>query len=284
MAAVTDTATQAPPAEPDAAAAPAEPVSRCGACGQIDDHPKHQIAIGVNVNDQGVRFYHEHDHAREGCIYYHFDCDSEWHDLHSILSTEPVIDEEDPTRSWLQPQADEHRAVADRHAATVEACKGGLKGEELRQWIKAHGVGAGGVRGGAGGIDQTMATGVLAALSPNSGTKTIGTITVTGPIKERIMTANGSDTAAGTELATSGGYTAGGTSVSMGTAASGSVTSNGAASWTNMPATTSTGQEQWDSSASPLRTFWSPWSGGNISIASGNTFTVPSGSLTDTLA
>ena len=137
----------------------------------------------------------------------------------------------------------------------------------------------------AGGIDQTMATAILAALGPNSGTKTIGTVTITGPVKARLMTVNGTDSSAGTELATSGGYTAGGSALSMGTAATGSITnSGGATSWTNMPATTLTGMEEWDSSATPLREFWAPWSGGNISVASGNTFTISSSGLTNSLA
>lgn len=132
----------------------------------------------------------------------------------------------------------------------------------------------------AGGMDQTMADKVLTLL--NTGT---GGPAITTPINVRIMTANGSDTATGTELATSGGYTAGGAAVSsFATAASGSQSSSAAVSWTNMPSTTSTGMEQWDSSATKQRTFWAPWSGGNIVIASGNTFTIPSGSLTDSLS
>lgn len=136
----------------------------------------------------------------------------------------------------------------------------------------------------AGGIDQTLATEVLAALAINSGTATIGTRTVTGPQHMRLMTANGTDATAGTELATSGGYTAGGAALSFGTAATGSVASNAAVSWTSMPVCTLTGMEEWDTSATPLRNFWAPWSGGNIAVASGNTFTVASGSLTNSLA
>ena len=71
--------------------------------------------------------------------------------------------------------------------------------------------------------------------------------------------------------------------MSMGTASAGSVASNGAVSWTSMPSCTLTGMEEWDSSGTPLREFWAPWSGGSIVVASGNTFTVPSGSLTNTL-
>ena len=51
----------------------------------------------------------------------------------------------------------------------------------------------------AGGIDQTMATAILAALAKNSSTATLGTVTITGPINMRLMTANGSDSSAGTE-------------------------------------------------------------------------------------
>jgi hypothetical protein len=243
----------------------AEFESTCGACGQTDDHPKHQIAVGA---DRERRTFHEHDFGRNGCIHYHFDCPSEWHD--AVTNPDP---HEDGTVN------DTRQLAADTHRAIIEKAQSGVHGDDLRAFINTLNV-----RGGAGGIDQTMATGILAALSPNSGTKTIGAITITGPIKMRLMTANGSDTAAGTELSTSGGYTAGGSALSMATAASGAVSTNSAVSWTNMPSTTLTGMEQWDSSGTPLRSFWGPWSGGNISVASGNTFTVASGNLTDSLA
>ena len=136
----------------------------------------------------------------------------------------------------------------------------------------------------AGGIDQTRATHILAALGINTGTATVGVDTITGPIHMRLFTVNGTDAATGTELATSGGYTAGGASVGMGTAASASIASNAAVSWTSMPSTTLTGMEEWDSSATPLRLFWAPWTAGTIVVASGNTFTVASGSLTNSLA
>jgi hypothetical protein len=136
----------------------------------------------------------------------------------------------------------------------------------------------------AGGIDQTLATKILAALGINSSTSTVGTDTITGPIHMRLFTTNGSDATTGTELTTSGGYTAGGTSVSMGTAATGSIASNGAASWTSMPSCTLTGMEEWDTSGTPIRLFWAPWTAGSIVVASGNTFTVASGSLTNSLA
>lgn len=136
----------------------------------------------------------------------------------------------------------------------------------------------------AGGIDQTLANAILDALGPNSGTTTVGTKTITGPTHMRLMTANGSDTASGTELATSGGYTAGGSALAFAAAASGSKATNASVSWTSMPSTTLTGMEEWDTSATPLRLFWGPWSGGNIVVASGNTFTVASAGLSNALA
>lgn len=136
----------------------------------------------------------------------------------------------------------------------------------------------------AGGIDQTLADAILDALGPNSGTATVGVKTITGPAHVRLMTANGSDTTAGTELATSGGYTAGGSALSFAAAASGSKATNAAVSWSNMPATTLTGVEEWDTSGTPQRLFWGPWSGGNITVASGNTLTIASGSLSNALS
>jgi hypothetical protein len=55
-----------------------EPLSRCGACGKTDDHPKHQIAIGFN-NENTNGMFHEHDEDRDGVIQYHFDCPTPWH-------------------------------------------------------------------------------------------------------------------------------------------------------------------------------------------------------------
>ena len=58
----------------------AEPLSRCGACGQTDDHPKHQISVGASQNViDGTLMYHEHDFDHNGSISYHFDCPSIWH-------------------------------------------------------------------------------------------------------------------------------------------------------------------------------------------------------------
>jgi hypothetical protein len=136
----------------------------------------------------------------------------------------------------------------------------------------------------AGGVDQTFATVILAAVSINSGTATIGTKTFTGPPYLRLFTVIGSDATTGTEQGTSAGYTAGGQGMTMGVAASASVVNSGAVSWTNMPSMTTVGCEVWDHSATPWRVFWGPWSAGSIVVTSGNTFTVAAAALFEALA
>lgn len=131
----------------------------------------------------------------------------------------------------------------------------------------------------ASGIDVAIANAILDALYPNTGTATLGAKTITGPTTTRLMTANGSDTAAGTELATSGGYTAGGLATTYATSASQSKASNAAVSWSNMPAATITGVETWDASATKQRLQWDGFTT-NITTASGDTLTIPSGSQT----
>lgn len=245
------------------------PASRCDACGLTDDHPKHMVLVAIAQTPQG-NLYHPEDTDHDGVLNFHFDCETVWNDLRSALGVH-----EDPA-------SHAHRmAVADFHEEIVRQAKSGVHGDELRQFIQKYGTP---ISGGAGGIDQTRANEVLAAWTPNSGTKTVGSQTITGPISLRLMTANGSDTAAGTELSTGSGYTAGGSSLSFAASSAGAVSTNAAVSWTNMPSCTLTGCEEWDASATKLRTFWGPWTGGNITVAAGNTFTVSSGSLTNSLA
>lgn len=108
----------------------------------------------------------------------------------------------------------------------------------------------------------------------------------TTPIKCRLMTTNGTGTAAGTELATGGGYTAGTGAPSVTFAAAsttdGKAASNVAVSVTNMPAATIVGVELWDSATTPIRKWWGALSA-NKTVAAGDTFTIASGSLTATL-
>lgn len=104
------------------------------------------------------------------------------------------------------------------------------------------------------------------------------------PLKLKLMTVNGSDSSAGTELGTSGGYTAGGATVTFGTAASGgSIATTADVSWTNMPATTIVGVEIWDTAGTPVRIAYGALSASKTTN-SGDTFTISSGQLTMTLA
>jgi hypothetical protein len=119
---------------------------------------------------------------------------------------------------------------------------------------------------------------ILDALHPGTSTKTVGTKTITAPIVVRLMTANGSDTANGTELSTSGSYVAV-TGISVGTnwaaASAKSKATNGALSQTGMPAATIVGIELWDSSGTAQRIDWGSMtskttqSGDTLSFASG---------------
>lgn len=103
----------------------------------------------------------------------------------------------------------------------------------------------------------------------------------TTPITCRLMTAVGTNTANGTELATSGGYTSGtgAPQVTFAAASGGSKASNVAVTVTNMPATTINGVELWDSSGTPVRLWWGPLTASKTTNA-GDTFTIASGSLT----
>lgn len=109
-------------------------------------------------------------------------------------------------------------------------------------------------------------------------------LTVATPIKARLMTANGSDSANGTELGTSGGYTALGATITFGSvAASGSIANTAAVTWTNMPATTVVGLELWDSTGTPVRLWWGALVGSKV-VASGDTFEFAIGAVVCTLA
>jgi hypothetical protein len=104
----------------------------------------------------------------------------------------------------------------------------------------------------------------------------------TTPIKLALMSANGSNTAAGTEI--SGGSYARLTTASCWAAASaGSITTNTALTYTNMPAVTTVGVELWDSSGTPVRKWFGSLTTPKTTGA-GDTLTFPSSSLTASLS
>jgi hypothetical protein len=76
------------------------------------------------------------------------------------------------------------------------------------------------------------------------------TYSITGATKLRLMTANGNDASAGTEV-TGGSYVA--QTIEFDAAASGSISNNASISFTGMPAVTVVGIEIYDSAGSPKR-------------------------------
>lgn len=102
----------------------------------------------------------------------------------------------------------------------------------------------------------------------------------TTPIKVALVTATGTATAAGTEV--SGGSYARQT-ITFAAATGGSISSNVALTYTNMPACTVTGVDEWDSAGTAVRRWF-----GNLSasktVNAGDTFSIASGSYTKTLS
>lgn len=83
------------------------------------------------------------------------------------------------------------------------------------------------------------------------------TVAPTGPLMVRLMTANGSDSAPGTETTNGGGSTYAPQSVSFSVASGSGASANSAdIVFTNMPAATIAGIEIWDSAGSPFRWWW----------------------------
>lgn len=119
-------------------------------------------------------------------------------------------------------------------------------------------------------LDASLGTAVIVA-------------TVT-PLKCRLMTAIGSATVAGTELASGGSYVAatGLSPATMAAAAAGSAASSVAITQTNMPVATITAIELWDSAGTPVRKWYGALTASKTTNA-GDTFTIAIGSLTAAL-
>lgn len=83
------------------------------------------------------------------------------------------------------------------------------------------------------------------------------TTAMTGPLMARLMTANGSDSAAGTEVVNAGGSTYAAQSAAFPAASGTTQTANSAdIVFANMPACTVVGCEIWDSAGTPFRWWW----------------------------
>lgn len=129
-------------------------------------------------------------------------------------------------------------------------------------------------------LDQARANAILSAMHGGSA------FSVTGLIRTRLMTAIGSATANGTELATSGGYTAGAgapTIASWAAASAGSQATSAAVTVTNMPAATITAVELWDSAGTPVRIEFGALTASKTTVA-GDTLSFAAGAITSALA
>jgi len=102
----------------------------------------------------------------------------------------------------------------------------------------------------------------------------------TAPVKVALVTTTGTATTAGTEV-TGGSYAR--TAITFAAASAGSISSNAAVTFTNMPACTVTGVDEWDSFGTPVRRWFGALSA-NKTVNAGDTFTIASGSYTKTLS
>lgn len=111
---------------------------------------------------------------------------------------------------------------------------------------------------------------------------------MTGPIKVRLMTANGSSSTAGTELGTGAGtgtgagYTAGGITAVWTAGAAGASAPTATVRWDNLPVCTIVGAELWDSSGTPKRIQFTALTAPKT-MASGDSFELPAAAFGETL-
>ena len=106
------------------------------------------------------------------------------------------------------------------------------------------------------------------------------TYSITGATKLRLMTANGDDASAGTEV-TGGSYVA--KTIEFDAAAGGSISNNASISFTGMPAATVVGIEIYDSASSPKRLAYGPLTASRV-VTAGDTVQFASGAITLSLA
>ncbi|MFC9973533.1 hypothetical protein ACFVH6_21830 [Spirillospora sp. NPDC127200] len=104
----------------------------------------------------------------------------------------------------------------------------------------------------------------------------VGSYTPVGPLKLRLMTANGTSSSAGTEV-TGGSYAP--QTITFGTASGGQASNATEIVFTGLPAATVVGLEIWDSAGTPVRQWWGPLAASR-SIASGGELKFPAGSIT----
>jgi hypothetical protein len=102
----------------------------------------------------------------------------------------------------------------------------------------------------------------------------------TAPLKVALVTANGDDATAGTEV-TGGSYAR--QNLTAAAAVNGATSNSADLVWTNMPAATVVGVEIWDSAATPVRLWYGPLTASRT-VAAGDELRLTAGSLTLTIS
>lgn len=142
----------------------------------------------------------------------------------------------------------------------------------------------------AGMSDQTFVNALLTNLFKTSTNTVITggtggtTVTVHVPFNLRLYSVIGTETSSGTELTTSNGYTAGGSSlgtVFAGTVSGGQFSNANSVSWTATGSwTTAVAIEVWDTTGTPVRYLWGALSANITGVSSGDTVQFAASSVT----
>lgn len=142
----------------------------------------------------------------------------------------------------------------------------------------------------AGMTDQTLVNTLLTNLYKTSTATTFtpgtgGTaFSITLPFHLRLYSVIGSETASGTELTTSNGYTAGGSSlgsVFAGSVSGGQFSNANAVSWSATGSwSTAVAVEIWDNAGTPVRHLWGALTANITGVASGDTVQFAAASIT----
>ncbi len=99
---------------------------------------------------------------------------------------------------------------------------------------------------------------------------------VTAPLKLALLTAQGTDSAAGTEV-TGGSYAR--QNITFGAASGGSASNTNSITFSGMPAASVVGFAIYDSSGTPKRLWEIPRTGGTQAVSAGDTVTVAVGAI-----
>jgi hypothetical protein len=135
-------------------------------------------------------------------------------------------------------------------------------------------------------IDNTMISNILNATTPTGASGAPGSFSAVGgtAMKVRLNSTASTASAAGTEIASGGGYTTGGTAVpAASTGSSVTLPASSALSWTNSSGGAWSIVSMDLTSSAGTRTWFGNFNGQPISVANGNTFQIAVGAVTVSL-